>query len=820
MDIHRKILLVFLTISLFFIAACQQQAPSSFPDEPAPPGEQQQNIAGEAFAYGAVIPELYGLPYDTYGLYAANRQVLVSRAPGAAPGQEAFFFMVNEPYQTFPVGDTITLKATAAMPGGLVFNRGYIYKRDADGTIRWVPFAYTPDGVRGGTVRQFVNEEGNLQDSNWISGAAKVETSLAVADLTVGENYVVAYTCLKASPIEPWKCGCNEAREPECARWSLQKFMICEAGEMVNGNGQCVTVPDCPVQQEMTVTPEQTTNIQTIFSDARIASLDVEEQCEPDALDPLYTQCTDGQETAVFFKCAVEEFPAQADAVKAELGAALPAGLIEEPPVTSACAETFMNNDNTAAPTIQSECVPKDGDATSAVRGTCDGATAVSYGCVDDNNACTREVRYDCATSGKECSNGVCVSSGGTGSGDMTLTSSDFVEGGAMPIISGETLARSFCDRALDGATNTNPQLELHNVPTGTRSIVINFEEAHDSPFFGEGYDPDRSNQPFSPGNKWLLYNIDPSLSTIQSMTHTDSGLTNQIVYNQRLFSDMATQKNDYNGPCPLPGNPHIYEFKAYATSIASAEDALSEAYPEETNPLDVLVRLPTLLEDGDNTLAEATLRGTYFIPCSATVACVLPGESCELATGRCIPSSSGTTMTLTSSAFTEGNALPESAGDDSADYAARCPAHLASAQNKNPPLSIRNVPAGTQSLVLVVTDETADGLPHWVVYDISPSTTEIPEDVHDTITSSISGATEWPYYGPCPPVNDPQHVYQFTLLALSERSEYSLAPAKSIADAIEVGITGRMYGTSSLETELNDVLLDTATLRGTYQIT
>ena len=735
-------MLVFLTISLFFIAACQQQAPPAFPDEPVPPGEQQQNLAGEAFAYGAVIPELYGLPYDTYGLYAENRQVLVSRAPGAAPGQEAFFFMVNEPYQTFPAGNTINLKATATMPGGLVFNKGYIYKRDVDGTIQWVPFDYIPDDTRGGRVRQFVNEEGTLQNSNWISGAAKAEVGLAVADLTIGENYVVAYTCLKASPIDPWKCGCNEAREPECRRWSLQKFMVCEDGEMVNSNGICVTVPECPVQQEMTVTPVQITAIETIFDNAGIDALEVEEQCEPDAADPLYVQCTDGQETAVFFKCAIEEFPAQAEAVKTELGPALPPGLIEEPPVTSACAEAFMN-DGAAAPTTQSECIPKDGDATAAVRGTCDGTTAVSYGCVDGNDACTREVRYDCATGGQTCRDGVCVN-GCTGDFCALIT------------------AAGTCS-----ASSLSPYVYTVDVGALMAAPVNTYLQTTDSTIEIRGPNGD---------GKCQLYTRTNTITFEAGSAVTDP-------------TSIQTELTGLN----LGGN------------IVEGKDQTC-LFPDTT----VLVNLLTRWNVGD--MSSTDFDG---IECS--------GSLVDLASGAGgSGSGSSTDMTLTSSAFSEGDTLPESAGDNDA---ARCPVHYASAENKNPPLSIGNVPAGTVSLVLVVTDETTgfEGLPHWVVWGIPAATTVI--DAGIDLAASIPTARQGNmmndgsgYLGPCPPANGGEHTYQFILFALSEQPDHVLSTTKTVEQTIQEKIqTGDLTG---LETELASIILGSATLSGTYTIT
>lgn len=89
--------------------------------------------------------------------------------------------------------------------------------------------------------------------------------------------------------------------------------------------------------------------------------------------------------------------------------------------------------------------------------------------------------------------------------------------------------------------------------------------------------------------------------------------------------------------------------------------------------------------------------------------------------------------------------------------------------ENKNPPLSIRNVPETTKSLALIVEDPDAPLGPfvHWIMWNISPETKDIlkggiPQDGQQGTNSFNHTA----YDGPCPPS---RHRYFFTLYALDQ---------------------------------------------------
>ena len=107
--------------------------------------------------------------------------------------------------------------------------------------------------------------------------------------------------------------------------------------------------------------------------------------------------------------------------------------------------------------------------------------------------------------------------------------------------------------------------------------------------------------------------------------------------------------------------------------------------------------------------------------------------------------------MRLTSTSFPDGGVI-------AARYGKR-------AENVSPQLSWEDVPDGTVSLLLTVTDlhPVARGYVHWVVADIDPSVGGFDEGAAGALPS---GRETTPYAGPFPPSGT--HEYEFTLLALS----------------------------------------------------
>ena len=115
--------------------------------------------------------------------------------------------------------------------------------------------------------------------------------------------------------------------------------------------------------------------------------------------------------------------------------------------------------------------------------------------------------------------------------------------------------------------------------------------------------------------------------------------------------------------------------------------------------------------------------------------------------------------LELRSSAFSDGGRIPSKYTCDGKDT--------------SPPLSWTGMPAGGKSLALTCDDPDAPrGLwVHWVVFDLPPSATGLPEGV--PATPEISGGGRQGkndfgkigYGGPCPPSGT--HRYVFTLYAL-----------------------------------------------------
>ena len=91
---------------------------------------------------------------------------------------------------------------------------------------------------------------------------------------------------------------------------------------------------------------------------------------------------------------------------------------------------------------------------------------------------------------------------------------------------------------------------------------------------------------------------------------------------------------------------------------------------------------------------------------------------------------------------------------------------------NVNPPLTISDVPADAQSLVLIMDDPDVpkkirkDGVwDHWVVYNIPPDVQEIGKGHEPPGVRGIGTSGDAGYFGPCPP--DREHRYFFRLYAL-----------------------------------------------------
>ncbi len=150
--------------------------------------------------------------------------------------------------------------------------------------------------------------------------------------------------------------------------------------------------------------------------------------------------------------------------------------------------------------------------------------------------------------------------------------------------------------------------------------------------------------------------------------------------------------------------------------------------------------------------------------------------------------------LRLTSPSFAHEAAIPAKHSSDGADV--------------SPALRWSGAPAGTKSLAVVVDDPDAPDpraprmtWVHWVLYDIPPTVSSLPEGVDAAGIGAREGVNDWGdrgYRGPSPPVG--RHRYLHKLYALD-----TVLPDLHRADK------------AALESAMAGHVLAQATLIGTY---
>lgn len=117
-------------------------------------------------------------------------------------------------------------------------------------------------------------------------------------------------------------------------------------------------------------------------------------------------------------------------------------------------------------------------------------------------------------------------------------------------------------------------------------------------------------------------------------------------------------------------------------------------------------------------------------------------------------PSQAPKNMKLTSSAFANEEKIPV--------------AFTCDGKKVNPPFSISGAPTGTKSFAMIVDDPDAPSgtFTHWVIWNIDPTTVEIPSARIPTRSQEgTTSAGRIGYVPPCPSTGS--HRYFFTLFAL-----------------------------------------------------
>ncbi|HKC43581.1 MAG TPA: YbhB/YbcL family Raf kinase inhibitor-like protein [Burkholderiales bacterium] len=149
-------------------------------------------------------------------------------------------------------------------------------------------------------------------------------------------------------------------------------------------------------------------------------------------------------------------------------------------------------------------------------------------------------------------------------------------------------------------------------------------------------------------------------------------------------------------------------------------------------------------------------------------------------------------TLSLTSTAFTAGGAIPKR--------------YTCEGEDLSPPLAWRDVPAGTKSLVLIVDDPDAPdpAAPkmtwvHWILYDIPATAGSLPEAVKPSglPPGTRQGRNDWKrtgYGGPCPPIGRHRYFHKLYVLdtVLGDLGE----PTKA---KLEAAMKGHVLGQAEL---------------------
>jgi Raf kinase inhibitor-like YbhB/YbcL family protein len=130
--------------------------------------------------------------------------------------------------------------------------------------------------------------------------------------------------------------------------------------------------------------------------------------------------------------------------------------------------------------------------------------------------------------------NGRADIAGNTTVASMTVASSSFKNGGAIP-------ARFSCDGA-----NVSPDIQWSTPPAGTKSIAIVVDDS-DTPLLF---------------THWLAYDIPASTHDIPEGASTPSTRLVHAAEGTNNFGDVG-----YGGPCP-PSGTHHYNFRIYALDV------------------------------------------------------------------------------------------------------------------------------------------------------------------------------------------------------------------------------------------------------------
>jgi Raf kinase inhibitor-like YbhB/YbcL family protein len=150
---------------------------------------------------------------------------------------------------------------------------------------------------------------------------------------------------------------------------------------------------------------------------------------------------------------------------------------------------------------------------------------------------------------------------------------------------------------------------------------------------------------------------------------------------------------------------------------------------------------------------------------------------------------SNETGIVVLSEGFTSGGTIPQQ--------------FTCQGQNVSPPFSWSAVPAGTQSIAILMQDldTPRPGFTHWIMYNIPPFSREIPGNITSEPVlpdGSIQGkndAGKIGYTGPCPPAGK-SHRYVITVYALNRSLDTSVGLNRT---GFTASINGAIVGEGNL---------------------
>lgn len=129
-------------------------------------------------------------------------------------------------------------------------------------------------------------------------------------------------------------------------------------------------------------------------------------------------------------------------------------------------------------------------------------------------------------------------------------------------------------------------------------------------------------------------------------------------------------------------------------------------------------------------------------------------------------------TLEVSSTAFSQNGSIPS--------------VYTCEGRSIQPPLTIKNIPAGSQSLAIIMDDPDAPGtFVHWVAWNIDPSMKNILENSSPG-TQGMNGKNAGGYTGPCQPTGI--HHYHFKIYALNRMLDLPTSAGKMALEAAMEG--------------------------------